>query len=62
MANIISSNPQVISTFSEMEKIILNEGGFIHPDIRIVEDNGNLIVESDLEQSNKEIIFSVPES
>ena len=62
MANVISSNPQVISIFSEMEKIILNEDGFIHPDIRIVEDNGNLIVESGLDQNNKEIIFSVPES
>ena len=62
MPNIISNNPDVISTFSKIADIIFNEGGFIHPDIRIIEENGNLIVESALDRSNNDIIFSVPSS
>jgi len=62
MATIISTNPDVVSIFSKMEEIIIKEGGFIHPDIQIVENNGNLIVESSLNKDNTDIIFSVPES
>ena len=62
MATIVSSNPNVVSIFSKMEEIIVKEGGFIHPNIRIVEKQGNLIVESSLSQDNNEVIFSVPES
>jgi len=59
---IVSSNPKVISIFSDMQKIIISEGGIMNPDICIIEENGNLIVESPLGQNNNDIIFSVPAS
>ena len=60
MTEIVSSNPKVISIFLEMKEIIIKEGGFFHPEVRIVEDNGNLVVESSLNSDVNDDIFHVP--
>ena len=62
MTEIVSSNPKVISIFLEMKEIIIKEGGFFHPEVRIVEDNGNLVVESSLNSDVNDDIFYVPSS
>ena len=41
MTEIVSNNPNVVSVFSEMKEIITKEGGFFHPEVRIVDNNGN---------------------
>jgi hypothetical protein len=62
MTKIVSSNPKVVSVFLELKEIIIREGGFFHPEVRIVEDNGNLIVESSLNSDVNDDIFYVPSS
>lgn len=62
MTEVVSSNPKIISIFLEMQEIITKQGGFFHPEVRIVEDNGNLTVESSLNSDVNDDIFYVPSS
>lgn len=62
MTPIISDDPNLEELFSRISRLVVENGGWIHPKVTIVSEGGELSVRSELARDSMEEIFRIPET
>ncbi|ARN76139.1 hypothetical protein [Oceanicoccus sagamiensis] len=62
MAHITSDNPEASKTLQELQELVIENGGHIHPDINFVVNNNSLSIESPLNASNQDHLLYIPDA